>query len=974
MGKRKRSNDSSEEKIDGGHCPSTIFVSNLPYSFKSSELEALFGEVGPVRRCFMVTSKGSEESLGFGFVQFATVEDAERAIQLKNEASINGRRIRVKLAKSRLSLAERRQTTKHVPSVEMDKKNNDIVHSGGKTEQQEMPKPNKINSDAIAVIESPRRIVDKLKEELGIQDHNAVVVGSEKQRIARTVVFGNLLNYEMAVEVIRQAGKIGTICSYTYPLPKEELELHGLARDGCKLEVASVLYTSVKSARFSVAKLHQQEIKGVSVWARQLGGEGSKIKKWRVIVRNLPFKVTVSEIRDVFTPAGFVWDVLIPHMSNDGVSKGFAFVSFTCKQDAEKAIKNLNGRSFAKRTIAVDWAVPKKVYSAANSAATKEGQHNDTDSESNSDTNSDSEYVEDDMIKDEVKLDKAAILEKASKASGNMVPSNDIDFALEAEVAKKVLDNLIRSTAGSDPSCGMDFKKDESISEFGVEDDSEKEESLMPTRKGAIVEGEDAKVIKTDITELGKKDKDLDKTIFISNLPFEISIEELKERFSSFGKVQSFHPVLHKLTKRPQGTGFLTFDSPVAADAAISAANAESGLGIIIKGRPLKVLKALDKESVHKKELEKLKNEVHDRRNLYLAKEGEILAGTPAAEGVSEDDMKKREALMKKKMEMLKSPKFHVSRTMLIIYNLPKTMSPEQVRKLCVNAVTSRASKQKPIIEKVKVLKDAKKGKVTTKKHSHGVAFVQFREHQHALVALRVLNNNPETFGPEHRPIVEFAIDNLQKLRQHTTDLESKENNHNSAVFHNQTKGNDRDNAGEESKKAKRRTLHKRSAQPSGTAEEPGVELIRLTPEDTDPDVKVRDAAKQDKKQNNAGRRGKAAPSTKSKHIRSESESNARQGGKVVQAKKPNNNQMDTSGETRKRKSTTEPDGGLGHQNPTRKPKRRKGSSGGEIVDKLDMLIEQYRSKFSRRDPTNGKDATKSGQKVRRWFEQLPDN
>lgn len=58
---------------------------------------------------------------------------------------------------------------------------------------------------------------------------------------------------------------------------------------------------------------------------------------------------------------------------------------------------------------------------------------------------------------------------------------------------------------------------------------------------------------------------------------------------------------------------------------------------------------------------------------------------------------------MKKKMEMLKSPKFHVSRTMLIIYNLPKTMTPEQVRKLCVNAVTSRASKQKPTIEKVSI-------------------------------------------------------------------------------------------------------------------------------------------------------------------------------------------------------------------------------------------------------------------------------
>ena len=39
-----------------------------------------------------------------------------------------------------------------------------------------------------------------------------------------------------------------------------------------------------------------------------------------------------------------------------------------------------------------------------------------------------------------------------------------------------------------------------------------------------------------------------------------------------------------------------------------------------MKGRPLKVLKALDKESVHKKELQNLKNEAHDRRNLYLAK------------------------------------------------------------------------------------------------------------------------------------------------------------------------------------------------------------------------------------------------------------------------------------------------------------------------------------------------------------------
>ncbi|GAB4837872.1 hypothetical protein Ancab_027398, partial [Ancistrocladus abbreviatus] len=96
---------------------------------------------------------------------------------------------------------------------------------------------------------------------------------------------------------------------------------------------------------------------------------------------------------------------------------------------------------------------------------------------------------------------------------------------------------------------------------------------------------------------------------------------------------------LHK--RRPRGTGFLKFSNIDAATTVVSTACAALGLGIFLKGRQPKVLKALDKKSTLEKALEKSTNEDHDHCNIYLAKEGLILDGTPAAEGVLANDMAK---------------------------------------------------------------------------------------------------------------------------------------------------------------------------------------------------------------------------------------------------------------------------------------------------------------------------------------------
>ena len=76
-----------------------IYVSNLSFNVEDDDLRGFFEEYGEVTSAKVITDKMTQRSRGFGFVEMADGAAAEKAISELDGASVQGRNIRVTIAK-----------------------------------------------------------------------------------------------------------------------------------------------------------------------------------------------------------------------------------------------------------------------------------------------------------------------------------------------------------------------------------------------------------------------------------------------------------------------------------------------------------------------------------------------------------------------------------------------------------------------------------------------------------------------------------------------------------------------------------------------------------------------------------------------------------------------------------------------------------------------------------------------------------
>lgn len=262
----------------------------------------------------------------------------------------------------------------------------------------------------------------------------------------KTLVLSNLPEDITKAVLWKKVRKVDDSIELVYPVEGQSATgASGRQRLSSRLltRAAHLILASHNDAVKAAPKLHGHTYKGnllSCVLKKRLerlgagpgGNEKGASHAGRLIVRNLPWDTTEADLRATFLPFGALHSVDLPtapskygETSNSRPRlRGFAFVWFLSKRDAEKALESINGKPLSRapsagkgqkaqeqkkddRPVAVDWALSKEKYEEAKRAAggvvegVKAEEGSDKEDSDEEDEESDSDEDEDEEESDE---------------------------------------------------------------------------------------------------------------------------------------------------------------------------------------------------------------------------------------------------------------------------------------------------------------------------------------------------------------------------------------------------------------------------------------------------------------------------------------------------------------------------------------------------------------------------------------------
>lgn len=333
--------------------------------------------------------------------------------------------------------------------------------------------------------------------------------------------------------------------------------------------------------------------------------------KRTLFVRSLPTSATTESLAEYFSQSYIIKHAVVVCDKETKVSKGFGFVTFADVEDAESALKELNGSKFDGKIIRVDYAesrkreIDEKVGRSVPTAASRESKKQKEEERGQGlppklivrnlpwsikepeDLNV--------LFRSFGKVKFATLPKRNGKLSGfgfiTMRGRKNAERALQMINGKEIdgrqlaVDWAVEKDVWETTKKEDDEKEDDEEEEEEQKEEKESDDVDMEDVEGALEEPSDDE---TSSEEDDDEDEDLDElddldddeaeekdernatTIFIRNLPFTATDQVLYDHFKThFGPLRYARVVLDYETERPRGTGFACFWKPDDANTCI---------------------------------------------------------------------------------------------------------------------------------------------------------------------------------------------------------------------------------------------------------------------------------------------------------------------------------------------------------------------------------------------------------------------
>lgn len=376
----------AQQTVGSNFRASSLYVGDLSPEVTEKTLYDLFESAGHVLSLRICRDRITEKSLGYAYVNYATLEEAEKALETLNFSLIANQPCRIMWQCRDSSLRKSGKGNLYVKNLPEDMDNKTLLDQFsiyGTILSCKVSFDNKTHKSLRFGYVQFEREEDSAKalEELNGKTINGSTIVVEKYNANKrnqaadswTNCFVKNISPKWDEEKLKtifgEFGAVQNVCVKTGPASSNfgfvNFESHDAAvkaveslnnkvfEDNIINDAPTALFVARHMKKSLREKILAEQFK------KQKEEQQEKTQGMNVYVRNIPEDFDDKKLAELFNPFGTITSAAIMKTS-EGVSRGFGFVCFSSTEEANKAIIDLNGKQVGGKNLYVTLAQRKE--------------------------------------------------------------------------------------------------------------------------------------------------------------------------------------------------------------------------------------------------------------------------------------------------------------------------------------------------------------------------------------------------------------------------------------------------------------------------------------------------------------------------------------------------------------------------------------------------------------------------------------